>query len=124
MWTREILCNRAITPLTILGLVYLGGLVLLHSWVLVGCFVPVVAGMCCNLVAIRLNGGLMPVMQKTYTESQSPLHKVFETGDRGSWLCDRFPVGNHVYSIGDFLLNIGVILNGLMVVWGIMHVIH
>lgn len=65
-----------------------------------------------NLVAMRLNGGMMPIMHEH--ARPSAIHRRYKPGDRVPWLCDRFEFFHGVWSVGDVLL-IGSALLSLVI---------
>ncbi len=71
----------------------------------------------CNLTAMSMNGMRMPVVGYYVRPGL-----IWVTGydARLPWLCDRFSMGDYVYSIGDFIIGAGILVTITYVVTHIM----
>ena len=74
-------------------------------------------GNLCNLTALSMNGMRMPVVGYYVRPGL-----IWVTGydARLPWLCDRFSMGDYVYSLGDFIIGAGILVTTAYVVTHIM----
>jgi hypothetical protein len=70
-----------------------------------------------NLTAMTENDMKMPVIGYYVRPG---LIWVSGYGARLPWLCDRFPSGAYVYSVGDFIIGAGLLVG---ITWTITHII-
>ena len=71
-----------------------------------------------NLTALSANGMRMPVVGYYV---RSVLIWVTGYGAHLPWLCDRFSMGDYVYSIGDFIIGAGLAVG---IAWIVTHTIR
>ena len=71
-----------------------------------------------NLLAMASNGMRMPVIGY---DLQPGLLWVSGYNANLPWVCDRFPIGAYVFSMGDFIIGAGVIVG---ITWFIMSLIN
>ena len=69
----------------------------------------------CNLTAMSMNGMRMPVVGYYV-----PPGRLWVSGYGANlpWLCDRFLLGNNIYSVGDFIIGTGL---ATILAWIIIH---
>ena len=70
------------------------------SWIEAGACLLGFSGALCNEVAIRANGGRMPVRGQT---RETARHRPLD-GCRLPLLCDVIPLARRVFSVGDLML--------------------
>jgi hypothetical protein len=67
-------------------------------------------GVSCNFAAVMDNGGRMPVHTNLYVmNTDTHFSFVNQQEINHPFLADRFDIGKNIYSIGDFLIFLGVL---------------
>lgn len=79
-----------------------------------------IVGMFCNFLVITSNGGLMPVYRSQVFSTSEHFTITFIDDINYLFLADIYPIGLMVYSLGDFLIWLGMsllVLGFLIVVY-------
>lgn len=71
-----------------------------------------------NITAMAVNNMRMPVIGYYVRPG---LLWVSGQGARLPWICDRFPIGACIYSVGDFIIGVGILVG---ITWVITHTIR
>ena len=80
--------------------------------VALGCLFATI-GATANTILVFANRGWMPVVTKKYRDSfskQKPIHRLAKDGDRFLFLADRFDIWLGIFSIGDILIVLGIVM--------------